>query len=50
MCANEIRAAYIQMRNSGQNCVGRLGSEPRYITIEEWRDQELKKLGDDPGV
>lgn len=40
---NEIQAMYIQMRNSGQNCVGRLGIEPTYISIEEWRDQELAK-------
>ena len=43
LSANEIQAMYVQMRNSGQNCVGRLGEEPTYISIQQWRDEQLAK-------
>ena len=43
LLANEIQAMYMQMLNSGQNAVGEIGKG--YISIEEWRDRELRKIG-----
>jgi hypothetical protein len=42
LSANEIEISYIQLRNSGWVYVGYLG-EPSLISIEEWRERELKK-------
>lgn len=43
LTANQIQAAYVHMRNNGQNAVGEIGKG--YISIEEWRDRELKRIG-----
>lgn len=45
LSSNEILAMYAQMRADGQNCIGRFGARPSYISIEEWRDLELAKSG-----
>ena len=38
----EIMAAYWQMRNNGQFYIPQLGAD--IISIDEWKDREMKKL------